>query len=219
MNLRDKLLISTGFLCLLGFSIINFVSIDRLQKHHVEKYDKYSYAYDCMKEAEVTYWDYKVALINEVQNYIAQVASTSNLRGYAVVEECEKYNIDICFVLAQGEMESHFGTKGVAAKTNMVWNVKAFDNKSAEAIIKDGDGCDYPNESIEPYLKLLTTKYLINKTEEDLLKKFVDIDNKRYASNPNYEVMVSEKYKFITENTKIAEYHAQMKSWAIKCNR
>lgn len=218
MNLKDKLIITTGFLCLLGFSIINFVSIDRLQKHHIEKYDKYSYAYDCMKEAEVTYWDYKVALINEVQNYITQIASTSNLRGYAIVEECEKYNVDICFVLAQGEIESHFGTKGIASKLNSIFNVGIYDGKTSEEI-DNKYKFEYPNESIEPYLKLLTTRYLVNKTEEDLLKKFVDIDNKRYASNPNYEVMISDKYKFITENTKIVEYYAQMKNWAIKCNR
>jgi len=218
MNLRDRLLISAAFLCLLGFNVVNFASIDRLQEHHIEKYDKYSYAYDCMKEAEVTYWDYKVALINEVQNYITQIAPTSNLRGYAVVEECEKYNIDICFVLAQGEIESHFGTKGIASKLNSVFNVGMYDGKTSEEI-DNKYKFEYPNESIEPYLKLLTTRYLVNKTEEDLLKKFVDIDGKRYASNPNYEVMISDKYKFITENTKIVEYYAQMKSWAIKCNR
>lgn len=218
MNLKDGLIISAGFLCVLGFSIINFISIDRLQEHHIEKYDKYCYAYDCMKEAEITYWDYKVALVNEVQKYIEQVAPASNLRGYAIVEECEKYDVDICFVLAQGEIESHFGTKGIASKLNSVFNVGIYDGKTSEEIDKKYR-FEYPNESIEPYLRLLTTRYLVNKTEEDLLKKFVDIDNKRYASNPNYEIMISEKYKFITENTKIVEYHAQMKSWAIKCHR
>lgn len=218
MNLRDRILIGSAFLCLAGLSIVNFISINKLQEHHVEKYDKYSYAYDCMKEAEVTYWDYKVALINEVQNYITQIAPTSNLRGYAIVEECEKYNVDICFVLAQGEIESHFGTKGIASKLNSVFNVGIYDGKTSEEI-DNKYKFEYPNESIEPYLKLLTTRYLINKTEEALLKKFVDIDNKRYASNPNYEIMVSDKYKFITENTKIVEYYAQMKNWAIKCNR
>ena len=49
--------------------------------------------------------------------------------------------------------------------------------------------------------------------------KFVDKDGKRYASNPNYEIMITERYKFISENTKIQEYHDMMKSWAIKCNR
>lgn len=202
----------------LTFGMVNFSNIIILKNHHAEKYDKYTYAYDCMKEAEITYWDYKVALINEVQNYITQIAPTSNLRGYALVEECEKYNIDICFVLAQGEIESHFGTKGIASKLNSVFNVGIYDGKTAEEI-DNKYKFDYPNESIEPYLKLLVDRYLINKTEEDLMKKFVDKDSKRYASNPNYEIMITERYKFISENTKIQEYHDMMKSWAIKCHR
>lgn len=202
----------------LSFGIVNFSNISILKKHHVEEYDKYSYAYDCIMEAELQYWDYKYQLVNEVQNYITTIAPTSNLRGYAIVEECEKYNIDICFVLAQGEIESHFGTKGIAAKINSVFNVGIYDGLSVQEI-SEKYKCNYPNESIEPYLKLLNERYLVNKTEQDLMKKFVDKDGKRYASNPNYEIMISERYKFITENTKIIEYHNIMKNWAIKCNR
>lgn len=218
MKLRDKLLISLGFIILLVFAIINFVSIEGLKDHHVEKYDKYTYAYDCMKEAEITYWDYKCALVNEVQNYITQVAPSSNLRGYAIVEECEKYNVDICFVLAQGEVESHFGTKGIASKLNSVFNVGIYDNKTVEQIESQYQ-FDCPNKSIEPYLKLLTNNYLINKLEQDLMQKFVDINGNRYASDKDYEIKVSSKYKSICETTKIQEYSSMMKSWAIKCNR
>lgn len=218
MKLRDKLLISLGFITLMAFAVINFFSIEQLKGHHMSKYDKYSYAYDCLKEAEITYWDYKCTLVNEVQNYITAVAPSSNLRGYAIVEECEKYNIDICFVLAQGEIESHFGTKGIASKLNCVFNVGIYDNKTAEEIeSKYQFHC--PNESIDPYLKLLTHRYLVNKTEQDLMRKFVDIDNKRYASDPEYEVKISNKYKNIIENTKINEYYNMMASWANKCNR
>ena len=46
------------------------------------------------------------------------------------VEECERYNIDIIFTLVQGEIESHFGTKGLGAKINNVFNVGVFDNKT-----------------------------------------------------------------------------------------
>jgi hypothetical protein len=202
----------------LSFGIVNFSNIIVLKDHHVEKYEKYTYAYDCIMEAELQYWDYKHQLVNEVQNYITTIAPSSNLRGYAIVEECEEYNIDICFVLAQGEIESHFGTKGIAAKINSVFNVGIYDGLSIQEI-GEKYKCDYPNESIEPYLKLLNERYLINKTEQDLMKKFVDKDGKRYASNPNYEIMVSERYKFITENTKIVELHNQVRSFAIKCGR
>lgn len=219
MKTGDRLLILITFILLAGLSVNNFLSIHNLKKGQLNKYEKYSYAYDCLKEAEITYWEYKCALVNEVQAYIEHVAPSSNLRGYAVVEECEKYNVDICFALAQGEVESHFGTKGIASKTNMVWNVKAYDNKSAEDIIKDGDGNKYPNQSIEPYLQTLLKTYLVNKTEEDLMQKFVDINGKRYATNPNYENLVTDRYNYIKDNTKIVEYYLQMKSWANKCNR
>lgn len=218
MKLRDKLLISLGFIIPMVVGLINFFSIEKLKDHHIEKYDKYTYAYDCIKEAEITYWDYKCALVNEVQKYIEQIAPSSNLRGYAIVEECEKYDVDICFVLAQGEVESSFGTKGIASKLNCVFNVGIYDNKTTEQI-EDKYRFEYPNESIEPYLKLLTTKYLINKLEHDLMRKFVDINGNRYASDKDYEIKISSKYKFICENTKIHEYHDMMKSWAIKCNR
>ena len=218
MKLRDKLLISLGFIIPMAMGLINFFSIEKLKDHHIEKYDKYTYAYDCIKEAEITYWDYKCALVNEVQKYIEQIAPSSNLRGYAIVEECEKYDVDICFVLAQGEVESAFGTKGIASKLNCVFNVGIYDNKTTEQI-EDKYRFEYPNESIEPYLKLLTTKYLVNKLEHDLMRKFVDINGNRYASDKDYEIKISSKYKFICENTKIHEYHDMMKSWAIKCNR
>lgn len=218
MKLRDKLLISLGFIIPMVIGLINFFSIEKLKDHHIEKYDKYTYAYDCIKEAEITYWDYKCALVNEVQKYIEQIAPSSNLRGYAIVEECEKYDVDICFVLAQGEVESAFGTKGIASKLNCVFNVGIYDNKTTEQI-EDKYRFEYPNESIEPYLKLLTTKYLVNKLEHDLMRKFVDINGNRYASDKDYEIKISSKYKFICENTKIHEYHNMMKSWAIKCNR
>lgn len=218
MKLRDKLLITLGLIIPMAIGLINFFSIEKLKGHHIERYDKYTYAYDCIKEAEITYWDYKCALVNEVQKYIEQIAPSSNLRGYAIVEECEKYDVDICFVLAQGEVESAFGTKGIASKLNCVFNVGIYDNKTAEQV-EDKYRFEYPNESIEPYLKLLTTKYLVNKLEHDLMLKFIDINGNRYASDKDYEIKVSSKYKFICENTKIHEYHDMMKSWAIKCNR
>ena len=218
MKLRDRLLIALAFACVLGFLIINHVQINSLKQHHVVKYEKYSYAYDCMKEAELKYWEYKSLLVNEVQNYILSVAPTSNLRGYALVEECEHYNVDIVFALVQGEVESHFATKGLGAKINNVYNVGVFDGKSLNEI-DNSYVKKTPNESISLYLELLTTNYLVGKTEQDLLVEYVDINNKRYASNPNYEEIISFKYNNVLKTTKIAEYYSAMKHWAIKCNR
>ena len=50
--------------------------------------------------------DYEL-LVNEVDTYIQRIAPTSKLDGKVVVDMCLKYDIDIIFVLAQGQAESH----------------------------------------------------------------------------------------------------------------
>lgn len=195
------------------------IQIQNLKSKHDVEYEKYSYPYDCMKEAELNYLESKTELVKEVQNYIENVASTSNLRGYAIVDECEKYNIDICFVLAQGEIESHFGTKGLGGKFNNVFNINVHDKVRNAQTMNKNYIYTYPNESIEPYLKLLVSKYLVDKTELDLLNNYVDINGLRYASSETYEEALSSKYKSIVATTNIKYLQEQMHNYAIKCNR
>lgn len=146
----------------------------------------------------------KDKIVTEIDNYIDSVANDSGLNGIRLFELCDKYGVDVRFAMAQAEAESHFGTKGVAAKTNVIWNVKAYDNRSAEDMIKKGDAKIHPDMSIEPYLILLTSEYLVNgKTEYDMFDKFVDSNGKRYASNPNYETLVLNIYNRINESTKL----------------
>ena len=112
------------------------------------------------------------AIVTEIDEYIDSVASDSGLNGIKLFELCDKYDVDVRFAMAQAEAESHFGTRGVAAKTNMVWNVKAYDNRTADDMIKKGDAEKHPDMSIEPYLILLTTKYLVDdKNELDMFEK------------------------------------------------
>ena len=146
-------------------------------------------------------------LINSINIYIDSVAPKSKLKGDSLVNACEKYKVNICFVMAQAQLESHFGTTGVAKKTNSVWNVKAYDGRSAVNMIKSGYGFSDPNHSIEPYLILLTNKYLINRTEFDLIKNFTNINGKRYASCPNYENKLKNIYKYIVYNTNINKHY------------
>ena len=142
------------------------------------------------------------AIVTEIDNYIDSVASDSGLNGIKLFELCDKYDVDVRFAMAQAEAESHFGTTGIAAKTNSVWNVKAFDGRSADDMIKRGDSMKHPDASIEPYLILLTTEYLVDgKNEVDMFDKFVNRHDKRYASNPNYENTVEDIYNRINECT------------------
>ena len=206
-------------LAFIGWGIYQDIKINALRANHNIEYEKYSYPYDCMMEAELNYSETKCKLVKEVQMYIDRVASTSNLKGYAIVDECEKYGIDICFVLAQGEIESHFGTKGLGGKFNNVFNINVHDKVKGESDMNKKYIYKYPNESIEPYLKLLVDNYLVGKLETDLLNKYVNKNGLRYATDPDYEAKLRGKYNSIVENTNISQLQSQLRNYAIKCNR
>lgn len=146
----------------------------------------------------------KTQLINEVDTYINTIAPSSKLDGAIVVDMCCEYNVDIAFVLAQGQIESHFGTTGTARKTNSVFNVGAYDGYSASKQRANGFGFSHPNESVEPYLILLTSKYMVNgKTINDLMVSYINYLGMRYASDTRYEYMLRSVYNKINSKTNI----------------
>ena len=209
MKINEKIMIPIILGIIVICNVILFVRNKTI--HH-------DFEIDQLKEYELKYWETKVQLVDEVQNYINTVAPTSNLRACILVDACEKYNIEVKFALAQGELESHFGTKGLASKTNSVWNVGAYDDHFYSKIMGTYK-YSHPNESIEPYLKLLYEKYLTNEVEEGLLRNFVDHNGNRFASDKNYEERLKYKYKYIGNNTQIDSLTTQLQYWAVKCNR
>lgn len=209
MKINEKVMIPIILGIIVICNVILFVRNKTI--HH-------DFEIDQLKEYELKYWKTKVQLVDEVQNYINTVAPTSNLRACILVDACEKYNIEVKFALAQGELESHFGTKGLASKTNSVWNVGAYDGHFYSKIMRTYK-YSHPNESIEPYLKLLYEKYLTNEVEEGLLRNFVDHNGNRFASDKNYEERLRYKYKYIGNNTQIDSLTTQLQYWAVKCNR
>ena len=198
--------------------ILGIIVICNVVLFFKDKTVHHNFEIDQLKEYELRYWETKAQLVDEVQNYINTVAPTSNLRACILVDACEKYNIEVKFALAQGEIESHFGTKGLASKTNSVWNVGAYDDHFYSKIMGTYK-YSHPNESIEPYLKLLYEKYLTNEVEEGLLRNFVDHNGNRFASDKNYEERLKYKYKYIGNNTQIDSLTTQLQYWAVKCNR
>lgn len=209
MKINEKIMIPIILGIIVICNVILFVKNKTI--HH-------DFEIDQLKEYELKYWETKVQLVDEVQNYINTVAPTSNLRACVLVDACEKYSIEVKFALAQGELESHFGTKGLASKTNSVWNVGAYDGHFYSKIMGTYK-YSHPNESIEPYLKLLYEKYLTNEVEEGLLRNFVDHNGNRFASDKNYEERLKYKYKYIGNNTQIDSLTTQLQYWAVKCNR
>lgn len=154
----------------------------------------------------------KTSIVDEIESYLYMVAPTNKVNAEVFFNLCDQYNVDVRFVLAQGQVESHFATKGTARKTNSIFNVGAYDGHSAKRQMRNGFGYKDPNDSIEPYLILLTNNYLIDgKTINDLMCNYVNHLGKRYASDKRYERMIRNVYNRINNNTNlnilIAEYN------------
>jgi len=174
---------------------------------------KKEYSYKIYREnVELLYDGARADLVTSIDSIIRTVAPSTCMNGLAILKACEEYDIDLFFVLAQGQLESHFGTKGMAAKTNSVFNVFAYDGHSYEKISKNGK-YKHPDLSLEPYMKLLKSRYLVNgKTEKDLMIKYVDYNGKRYASNKNYEDSLIGIYnRYITCESLLVNYNTYLK--------
>ena len=190
-----------------------FVVRDEIEKRNVR-----NYPFTVMKhEAVLSYNEYKSRLVKEVKHYIDSVAPTSTLSGYAIVVMAEKYDLDIKFVLAQGQLESHFGTTGMAVKTNSVFNVGAYDGMKFENI-NGKFRYKHPDFSIEPYMQLLYKNYITgSKTELDLMAKYVTKGGKRFSSNSNYERELMNLYKRIDDTTDISTLQGEVRRYRIIC--
>lgn len=156
----------------------------------------------------------------EVDKYIHSVAPTSSVTALNLIDLCAEYNIDLRLVLVQGHVESHFGTKGTASRTNSIFNVGAYDGYSVEKQMKNGFGYKHPDYSVEPYLKLITSRYLVDgKREEDLLNEFVDKNGKRYASCETYESLLRSRWDKIDSIANITEAYNIYKMYKLQLGR
>jgi hypothetical protein len=155
----------------------------------------------------------------EVDNYISSVAPKANIDPFLMIDLCAEYGVDIRFVMAQGQIESHYATAGTAKRTKSIFNVGAYDGHSAARQCRNGFGFDDPNDSIEPYLILLTSDYLVNgKTINDLMTNYVNYLGMRYASNRKYESQLKSVYNKIYRNPEFRiAYEEYKECWAKIC--
>lgn len=163
-----------------------------------DKHYKRTYVYKVYRQnLELKYYGAKDTLVDAIDTYIREIAPSSVMNAIAFVDKSDEHNFDLFFALAQAQCESSFSTKGLGHKMNSAFNVKAYDGKGSKYMDKE----HHPDESIEPYMKLIKNDYLgSEKTEMDLMDNFVDLNGKRYATNPDYERMVLSTYKKLKEN-------------------
>ena len=184
---------------LIGAGIITGSSLMDLPKNYINKEDtriEYNNPYG------INNIDYKNILNKEklVKEYISNILSKhgktlSDLRFNPdnLVLASYQYDYDLPLLLAQLQMESHFGTTKRAQRTNSMFSVGAYDN--GKDVVK------YSNQdaSIIPYIKLIKKDYMLDgqKDVDQILQNFVNHDGNRYASNPNYESDLAKTRKSI----------------------
>lgn len=164
-------------------------------------------------ENELHYWDTKAKIVNEVDRFMKDKAINHNVSPILVVKYADKYDIDIRLFLTQGLLESHYGTKGLARKTHSVCNVGAWDDGTIT------HRYSHPDESIEPYFKLIKEQYLVDKTEDTLLKNFVNKQGNRYATYPYYEQELQRYWRQINETTPLDSLLEVYRYYKIELNR
>jgi hypothetical protein len=145
--------------------------------------------------------DLKKRLTDEVEIYIEENSFGSKLSAKRFIQLCKEQKFDIVLALSQAQIESHFGTRGVASRTNSVFNVGTFDNGTILYRYS------HPDMSVSPYIYLVKRRYLLDdqKSSADLLKPsgFVNYKGARYASLKSYEYRVKGVYDKILRRTPI----------------
>lgn len=180
-----------------------------------------NYSYEIFKsKAELAYYSAKDDLVRCIDDYTHSIAETTVMNGIAILDVCDKYNLDVRFVIAQAQIEGAFATKGIAAKTHSAFNVMAYDGRSANDMIKKHHGYSHPDESVEPYAKLLVNDYLVGgKTEMDMLDNYVNKYGKRYASSQTYEQNMRRAYCQFTTSTNVNILYAEYQKYKMICDK
>ena len=136
----------------------------------------------------------KNELIDEVQRYIFKnFPRTHETIPNSIVENGLEHEIDICFMMAQTQLETQFGTLGAGRESSRrsLFGVAIRKYSNYDLAIKD-------------YVALLKKSYLTRgRTEQHLMRNFTTIKGGRYAGNPTYEVELRKTYNDINKKTKI----------------
>lgn len=146
----------------------------------------------------------KNELIAEVSQYVKRQAPKSHqfIPKY-LVQAGLTNNIDICFMMAQTQIETNYGTTGAGRESS---------RRSMFGVIKR----KYPNyeEAIDHYCEVLKKYYLVKgRTEKHLMTKYVTGTGGKYAGDPNYERSLTAAYNQIKRTTNIYSLQQEYKKF------
>jgi len=143
-------------------------------------------------------------LVAEVNKYIK--GQTKNRHHQFIpkyiVRAGLQHNIDICFMMAQTQIETCYGTIGAGRESSRR-------SLFGVAIHRYGDY----EKAIAHYCQILHKSYLTKgRTEQHLMKKYVTTGGGRYAQNPAYERVLREAYNQIKRKTNIFALQQEYKN-------
>ena len=151
------------------------------------------------KEYDSTY----VAVLKVTANYINKQApkAHNDLPKY-LLDAALEYDIDLCFMMAQTQLETNFGTLGAGREKS---------RRSLFGIYtKKYTSYEY---AIDDWCNLLHKSYLgKGRTEEHLMNSYTSHSGKRYAENPSYEISLKSTYKSIVKSTGLKQMQTELKN-------
>lgn len=149
-------------------------------------------------------------LVDIVQEYINYSCGIDNYVSAVEFLRCSyKYDIDLYLMLTQARLESHFGTRGRALRTNSIFGVGAWDSGVEKCTF------DNPNESIEAYSIHIKENYLYDdlSVHELIRKGFKSKNGFKYASDVNYPNKVKREMNRVKKITSIQETKEKLEAY------
>lgn len=141
-------------------------------------------------------------LKREIDTYIDNNAKKNHNIAQSLIDNAIKYDLDICFMMAQAEQETCYGNTGIGKSKKSMFGVVSRSYNTYE-------------ECIEDYSLLIRNSYLGNrKTEKHLMDNFVSLSGYRYAEQ-GYESSIKKRFKKIKNSTNIDKYQKELEEMLI----
>lgn len=198
-----------------GFIIEHRINIrnERVKKELQEEIDILNALHEAqllvLKQKELAI--IKNELVKQVDSVIQKYsANTSKITASYFVDKCLEYDVDIIFALSQCNQETNLGkiseNMGLAGKCKSICSLGIFTNAKKVEDVPEKYKYFHIDQSIEPYLKQLKRTYIVNgKTEQDMMRNFVNLRGERYAAHRGYERNIRATYRIIEKKSNIDE--------------